>query len=68
MKILIADDDPIIRQVLINLLRKWEYEPVPTANGLEALNKLRRARQMFGEIAKSFPTWKPEMLQGFPNW
>ena len=40
MKILIADDDPIIRQVLINLLRKWEYEPVPTANGLEALNKL----------------------------
>jgi Flp pilus assembly protein TadD len=31
---------------------------------LEALNKLRRARQMFGEIKNSFPTWKPEMLQG----
>lgn len=31
---------------------------------LEALNKLRRARQMFGEISKSFPTWKSEMLQG----
>lgn len=40
MKILLADDDPIIRQVLINLLRKWEYEPVATANGLEALNAL----------------------------
>ncbi|MGB6221039.1 tetratricopeptide repeat protein [Haloferula sp.] len=31
---------------------------------LEALNKLRRARQMFGEISKNFPTWKPEMVQG----
>ena len=31
---------------------------------LEALKKLRRARQMFGEISKSFPTWKPEMLKG----
>ncbi|MEM1085639.1 MAG: tetratricopeptide repeat protein [Verrucomicrobiota bacterium] len=31
---------------------------------LEALNKLRRARQMFGEIGANFPDWKPEMLQG----
>ena len=37
MKILVADDDPIIRQVLINLLQKWEYEPVAVANGVEAL-------------------------------
>ena len=35
MKILVADDDPIIRMVLVNLLQKWEYEPVAVANGLE---------------------------------
>lgn len=40
MKILLADDDPIIRQVLSNLLTKWEYEPVATTNGLEALQAL----------------------------
>jgi DNA-binding response OmpR family regulator len=40
MKILLADDDPIIRQVLINLLRKWEYEPIAVANGVEALTRL----------------------------
>lgn len=40
MKILVADDDPIIRQVLINLLQKWDYEPVAVANGLEALTAI----------------------------
>jgi DNA-binding response OmpR family regulator len=40
MKILLADDDPIIRQVLSNLLKKWEYEPVATTNGLEALQAI----------------------------
>lgn len=36
MKILIADDDPIIRQVLMNLLSKWDYEVVPATNGAQA--------------------------------
>ena len=36
MKILIADDDPIIRQVMLNLLSKWGYGVVPTTNGAEA--------------------------------
>lgn len=40
MKILLADDDPIIRQVLSNLLKKWDYEPVATTNGLEALQAI----------------------------
>jgi len=40
MKILLADDDPIIRQVLTNLLTKWEYEPVATSNGIEALQAI----------------------------
>ncbi|MEP4079361.1 tetratricopeptide repeat protein [Haloferula sp.] len=31
---------------------------------LEALNKLRRARQMFGEITKNYPNWKREMVKG----
>ncbi len=36
MKILLADDDAIIRQVLLNLLGKWGYDAVPTSNGAEA--------------------------------
>lgn len=41
MKILIADDDPIIRQVLMNLLSKWGYGVVPTTNGSEAWEVLQ---------------------------
>ncbi|NBR84942.1 MAG: response regulator [Verrucomicrobia bacterium] len=41
MKILIADDDPIIRQVLMNLLSKWGYSVVPTTNGAEAWEVLQ---------------------------
>ncbi|MFT4687962.1 MAG: DNA-binding response OmpR family regulator [Limisphaerales bacterium] len=40
MKVLLADDDPIIRQVLSNLLTKWGYEPIATTNGAEALEAL----------------------------
>lgn len=36
MKLLVADDDPIIRQVMMNLLSKWGYGVVPTTNGAEA--------------------------------
>ncbi|MBI5799682.1 MAG: response regulator transcription factor [Verrucomicrobia bacterium] len=41
MKILVADDDPIIRQVLMNLLSKWGYGVVPTTNGAEAWEVLQ---------------------------
>jgi DNA-binding response OmpR family regulator len=40
MNVLLADDDPIIRQVLSNLLTKWGYEPIATTNGAEALEAL----------------------------
>ena len=36
MKILIADDDPIIRGVLKGLVARWEYEAIPAENGDEA--------------------------------
>ena len=46
------------------LLSKDAEKLVEEGKHLEALNKLRRARQMFGEISQNFPTWKPEMLRG----
>lgn len=49
------------------LLAKDSEKLVEEGKHLEALNKLRRARQMFGEISKNFPTWKPEMLRGRVN-
>ncbi|HEV2386611.1 MAG TPA: diguanylate cyclase [Candidatus Acidoferrales bacterium] len=41
MKILIADDDPVSRRLLENLLRKWDYEVVPARDGQEAWGILR---------------------------
>ena len=46
MKILIADDDPIIRQVLMNLLSKWGYGVVPTTNGAEAWEVLQHDSEL----------------------
>jgi phosphoserine phosphatase RsbU/P len=46
MKILIADDDPIIRQVLMNLLSKWGYGVVPTTNGAEAWEVLQHDAEL----------------------
>ncbi len=46
MKILIADDDPIIRQVLMNLLSKWGYGVVPTTNGAEAWEVLQHDNEL----------------------
>jgi CheY-like chemotaxis protein len=46
MKILIADDDPIIRQVLMNLLSKWGYGVVPTTNGAEAWEVLQHDQSL----------------------
>lgn len=46
MKILVADDDPIIRQVLMNLLSKWGYGVVPTTNGSEAWEVLQHDQEL----------------------
>jgi diguanylate cyclase (GGDEF)-like protein len=35
MRILIADDDPVLRHALARQLAKWHFEPVACANGLE---------------------------------
>lgn len=36
MRILIADDDPVSRRVLIGYLQKWEHDVVAAADGEEA--------------------------------
>ncbi len=41
MKILVADDDPSTRQMLMALLGKWGYGIVPTSNGEEAWQVLQ---------------------------
>ncbi len=42
MRILVADDDPTYRVVLQTLLTKWNFEVVLAANGVEALEVMRR--------------------------
>lgn len=42
MTILIADDEPINLQVIINILMPEEYRVITAANGLDALERVRR--------------------------
>jgi diguanylate cyclase (GGDEF)-like protein len=42
MRILIADDDPSARATLAALLRRWGYSVTEAADGLEALDRMRR--------------------------
>ena len=37
-----ADDDPVYRSLLGDLLRQWQFEPVTVSNGQAALEMLRR--------------------------
>lgn len=41
MKVLVADDDVVSRQMAAQLLRKWDYEVVTAADGRAALDILR---------------------------
>lgn len=41
MKILIADDDPVCRKLLIESLGKWEYEVEECKDGVEAWEKMQ---------------------------
>jgi len=41
MKILIADDDPVSRQLLRGLVLKWGYEVVTAEDGNAAWNSLK---------------------------
>ena len=42
MRILVADDDPMYRSLLGDLLRQWQFEPVTVSNGRAALEMLQR--------------------------
>jgi two-component system cell cycle response regulator len=41
MRVLIADDDPVLRHALGRQLAKWNFEPVPCANGLEVRTMIK---------------------------
>jgi len=36
MKVLVADDDPVYRDLLESLLRQWQFEPIVVSDGLGA--------------------------------
>lgn len=40
MRILIADDDAVTRQLVQMLLAKWDYDVIPTDNGTDAFSEL----------------------------
>ena len=40
MKILVAEDEEITREILVETLKKWEYEVTAVGNGKEALDVL----------------------------
>lgn len=42
--ILIADDDPVSRQLLSTLLSKWDFQVIAVSDGAEALQKLKGER------------------------
>ncbi len=41
-RILVAEDDPVSREVICTHLARWGYEVVVTENGTEAMNALRK--------------------------
>ena len=42
-KVMVVDDDPLVRQMLINFLQREDYEVSSSANGQEALDQLAQA-------------------------
>ena len=41
MKVLIVEDDPVVRRILEDLLTRWQYEVVSTTNGEQAIQALQ---------------------------
>jgi two-component system cell cycle response regulator len=41
MKILVAEDDPTSRIILVSIISEWGYEPIPVADGSQALSILQ---------------------------
>jgi len=48
-RILVADDEPDIIDILTFRFKKWGYEIIPTVDGQQALDKIREVE---GEDAK----------------
>jgi DNA-binding response OmpR family regulator len=42
MKVLIAEDNPVVRKGLINFLKKWGYQPIEVTNGDDAWQILEK--------------------------
>lgn len=42
MKVLVADDSIVSRHLMMEILRRWQYDPVPAADGQEAWNILQQ--------------------------
>lgn len=58
MRVLVAEDDAVTREILVAQLKAWEYDPVPVRDGLQALEHLRDPSQPFLAIlAGCFPAW-----------
>jgi sigma-B regulation protein RsbU (phosphoserine phosphatase) len=43
MRVVIADDDRVAAEILARTLRRWDFEPIVTANGAAAWEQLRTA-------------------------
>jgi CheY-like chemotaxis protein len=48
--VLVVEDDPLLRRVLVRLLRGWGYGIVEAADGAEALERFREARGWLGLV------------------
>ena len=44
-KVVIAEDDPVSREILTSMLRKWGYEVIVAADGREAMEALRAQKE-----------------------
>lgn len=42
MKVLVVEDDPVVRRILEDLLTRWNFEVVVTTNGEQALKTFQR--------------------------
>jgi phosphoserine phosphatase RsbU/P len=44
-KVLVAEDDPVSREILTSLLKKWGYQVIVAEDGQEAMEALRAERE-----------------------
>jgi CheY-like chemotaxis protein len=54
MRILIADDEPVLRELLAELLIRRGHEVVSTKNGVEALSVFRRDEKGFDYVITDY--------------